>query len=255
MHPLVFNPTTFSTKDLPFGPSKFVVMDGERGCSWNNQLEKEIFRDNFETHGIDYAKSYLRENIKHWTAKREGRVIPQWEVMVNDQGHFTVGDRVLVDLAMAPITDKNSTFVEEDVKRLVPVEVETLRQGEKMAQHGAKIIYLPEHSPAGIRYMTVLTQDPKNPRRYIGTQQDLGKNFSFDQAKIRMSMSVSHPALKVNQSDRVKDAFVFGVNELVYKNIVQADYSIQKASVMESIQSVRQREILELREIKKENIL
>ncbi len=194
-------------------------MAGCEGCRWNNDLAKKDFLDQVHEHGTGYAKSYLRENIRHWTAKRNGWEIPSWTVVLDNNNHLTIGDQTLIDITEGPINGKNKDLASQELKDIVPIEVETVRQAERLASLGVKVIYLPEHSPMGVRFMTIYRQDSENPRKYIGTQKDLGENVSFDQAKIRMQSMLHDQTLSFAQSDQQKDAFVFGLKHASDANI------------------------------------
>lgn len=180
-----------------------------KGCEWNNQLAKENFQTNLKEHGLEYAKQTLRTDIHHWVAKREGREVPKWRATLDQDGHFVAEGQRLVDLTKAPVDKKVDAPISEEVKALVPIELETVLQAEKQASQGAKKIYMPEHAPGGIRFITVYTQSTNNPREYIGSQIDLGENLTWDQAKERMQTIGEAKTKQIHQSSLHEEAFVF----------------------------------------------
>lgn len=188
-----------------------------KGCEWNNQLAKENFETNRKEHGIEYAKESLRTDIHHWMAKREGREVPEWKARLDNDGHFVVADQRLLDLTRAPLDKKVDAPISEEVKALVPIEVETVLQAETQAKRGVKKIYMPEHAPSGIHYVTVYTQSDDDPREYIGSQIDLGNNFSWDQVKERMQ-TMKGDKTTFHQSTQHKEAFI----------VVEGDRSVRQ---------------------------
>lgn len=233
-----------------------------KGCEWNNSLAKENFETNVQKHGIDYAKQVLRTDIHHWMAKREGRPIPEWKASVDDGGHLVVEKQRLIDLTSAPLTKEVDAPISEEVKALVPIEIETVWQADRQASQGAKKIYMPEHAPGGIRYITVYSQSADNPREYIGSQIDLGENLSWDQAKERMQKMEGKGATALFQSTQHKEAFVFAEERKVVKQHQKAfadrvltDVASTVASAgifaMETLRRKRAQKQLEMKEIKK----
>lgn len=193
-----------------FSLEKFFVGENmAKGCEWNNPLAKENFNTNVKERGLEYAKQVLRTDIQHWMAKREGRPIPKWKASVDQEGYLVVADQRLIDLTRAPLTKEVNSPISEEVRALVPIELETVRQADKLAKEGAKKIYIPEHAPGGIHFITVYTQSPDNPREYIGSQIDLGENVTCEQAKQRIQTLIGRETSEIHQSTAYKEAFVF----------------------------------------------
>lgn len=185
-----------------------------KGCEWNNPLAKENFNTNLQEHGLEYAKQALRTDIQHWMAKKEGRDVPKWKANVVD-GHLVVENQRLIDLTVAPLTKVVQSPIPDNVKALVPIELETVRQADAFASQGAKKIYMPEHAPGGVRFITVYTQDPDNSSSYIGSQIDLGENMTPQQARTRIVTDIQDVEKGELVHSRVqKDAFVFVVHNI-----------------------------------------
>ncbi|MEK9143962.1 MAG: hypothetical protein AAB481_05055 [Patescibacteria group bacterium] len=188
------------------------------GCEFNRQLEIDKYIENKEVHGERFARQYLKTNMAHYRAKETGQAVPSWDVYLTDQGLTTTDGEGLLELTGQPLMSHFSGQISSDIKMRVPIEMETVRHANVLAASGADTIFMPEHiSENGgifVRFVTRYKRDSIDPNKYQGSQIDLGKNMSPEEAKNKMRdmMENSHLTQSL-QSNTYKDAYAFGTEK------------------------------------------
>lgn len=195
------------------------------GCVWNKELELAKYQENSQKYGVVGAREISRVNARSWRNH-----LKDWPIRVDPQNKdVRVGaeDASLSEMVRNPVYSIHAHWVDDSIKEMMPVQAATNDRAIELANKGEPIIFVPEQhlredGEKVIRYFDVWTKDENIPNLYHGSNIDLGKDYSLEEAQERVIQATKgRTEVSLHQDGIHKEAFVLSSRSIKAHEFIQ----------------------------------